>query len=178
MEAVTISEKYREEMKKTHEKYTEYGSASIFYAPLINKLINDYGIKDLLDFGAGKQRLLKELKPDAELAYTPYEPADEHYNKLPTTPFEFVVCVDAVEHFEPEYLEATVEQLAKVTDKLCLITTTSIPAKKILSDGRNAHLTQEKAPFWFALISKYFEIRQFQYSTEDSFFFLCQPKIG
>ena len=75
-------------------------------------------------------------------------------------PADVVVCTDVLEHVEPDYLDAVLVDLRRVT-KVCLFVAISTkPANKNLSDGRNAHLIVESADWWVARLSKLFVVTQ------------------
>ena len=48
-----ITDEYREMQAKLHED-ANYGIASTFYAPLVDKVIQSNQVKEILDYGAGK----------------------------------------------------------------------------------------------------------------------------
>lgn len=91
-----------------------------------------------------------------EFDYYPYDPAFPEYGD--PRPAELVCCIDVLEHIEPEYLDAVMEGLHKITYKLGFFSIATAPAKKILSDGRNAHLIQKPAAWWLPVLSKRFEV--------------------
>ena len=47
-----------------------------------------------------------------------------------------------MEHIEEEYLDEILIEISQITMKLCYFSIATVPAKKILSDGRNAHIIQ------------------------------------
>lgn len=174
-----ISESYREQQAKLHEKYAEYGSASVHAAPVVAKLINQYQITDLLDYGAGKLRLFKALKGlvHHKMRLQAYEPAAEDLAlRLPPNPAQMVVCIDVLEHIEPEHLDAVLDDLHRVTKEIGFFTISTVPAKKTLEDGRNAHLIQEGPEFWLPKLLQRFDLQTFQ-KNEEGFFVLVTPLI-
>ena len=82
---------------KLHEN-PNYGIASTYFAPIVDDIIQQFKIKDLLDYGAGKLRLRDSIK--SEVNYTAYEPSNPDYDDEPE-PTEFVTCIDVLEHIEP-----------------------------------------------------------------------------
>ena len=129
---------------KLHEN-PEYGIASTYFAPIVDDVIQSFGIKSLLDYGAGKCRLKDSIK--SEVNYTPYEPSNPLWSQTPE-PCEFVTCIDVLEHIEPELLDNVLDDLQRVVDKYGLFTIHTGPAVKILPDGRNAHLIQQPLEWW------------------------------
>jgi 2-polyprenyl-3-methyl-5-hydroxy-6-metoxy-1,4-benzoquinol methylase len=151
-----ISEAYREEQRKLHEN-PNYGVASVSYAPFVSNVINQINAKDVLDYGAGKGRLGENLAINHEYEMHHYDPAREAWSEAPK-PHEFVACIDVLEHIEPEYLDSVLDDLKRVTKRMGVFTVHTGKAKKVLSDGRNAHLIQEPMEWWLPKIMERFKL--------------------
>ena len=152
-----ISEAYREEQTNLH-KNPLYGKASEGYAKLVSHIINSFNITDVLDYGAGKGRLAHCLDVDHQIQMHMYDPAIHDWSHSPE-PHELVACIDVLEHIEPEYLEDVLDDLQRVTERIGVFTIHTGEAKKVLSDGRNAHLIQEPVEWWLPKIMKRFELK-------------------
>ena len=139
-----ITDEYREMQAKLHED-ANYGIASTFYAPIVDKVIQSNQVKEILDYGAGKCRLRDSLT--SSVKYTPYEPSNPLWADKPE-PCEMVVCIDVLEHIEPECLDDVLDDLQRLVIKYGFFTIHTGPAQKVLPDGRNAHLTQEPLSWW------------------------------
>jgi hypothetical protein len=152
-----ISDAYLEQQQKLHEN-PRYGRASLSYAPLVASVLRLGHCASLSDYGAGKCKLREGLEAAGvrDLAYQPYDPAFPEYGT--PKPADMVACVDVLEHIEPELLDGVLDELAGITAKLGLFTVHTGPAKKILSDGRNAHIIQEPARWWLPRLAERFEI--------------------
>lgn len=156
-----ISEQYRKIQANLHRDPT-YGHASATYAPIVAGAANVYKPARLLDYGAGKQRLRKAIEPRmGPFEYIPYEPADPSCC-APPEPCEFVACVDVLEHIEPKYLNAVLDDLKRVIEKAGVITVSTVPAKRLLPDGRNAHLIVESMEWWLPQFFSRWNIYAFQ----------------
>lgn len=151
-----ISDEYKAQQARLHED-PGYGSMSIYYAPMISLVVNHMGVEQLLDYGCGKGKLEKHLNVDHPLIYRGYDPGVEAYSAAPE-PAEMVVCVDMLEHVEPDCLEAVIEELHRLTKKLIFVTVHTGAAKRILPDGRNAHLIQKPKEWWLPLLSRWFDL--------------------
>jgi len=154
-----ISEAYKQEQLKLHEN-PNYGVASVYYAPMVTKLINRSGVTSMLDYGCGKGRLSESIQPDHEIQVHQYDPGREGLDAIPDSQ-PFVTCIDVLEHIEPEYLEDVLDDLQRVTEMFGFFTVHTGPAVKTLSDGRNAHLIQEPANWWLPKFLQRFELLQF-----------------
>jgi hypothetical protein len=176
MEAAVISDDYRRVQRDLHANNPGYGVASLHFAPTVAKIVNGLAIESLLDYGAGKGRLGRELirlvaRP---IRITPYDPAIPGWDAEPE-PDEMVACIDVLEHIEPERLDAVLDHLARLVKRVGYFTVHTGPAERILPDGRNAHLIQEKPTWWLPRIMARFELQNFNRVT-NGFAVLVQPR--
>ena len=172
----TISDVYRAEQQKLHGN-KRYGVASLTYAPLVSKLLKIGECNSLSDYGAGKCNLKMALglREGGPVAYQPYDPAFPDYG--PPRPADLVTCIDVLEHIEPDLLDNVLNELSGITRKLAFLTVHTRPAKKVLSDGRNAHLIQEPPSWWLDRLTARFEILHLQ-SVPKGFFVIAGAKGG
>lgn len=141
-----------------HADYKTYGSSSLKYAPWVAERIRHWKPDGVLDYGAGKGNLAKALAETPSLPpfkLTPYEPAAPEWSATPQ-PHTMVVSIDVLEHIEPDLLENVLADIRRVTQQVALVTIHTGPAKKILPDGRNAHLIQQPAEWWLPKLQHYF----------------------
>jgi hypothetical protein len=152
-----ISPEYKALLEQEHAT-TAWGMTAQGKTKTINKLALEIGEKKILDYGAGrggfKQAMAKEF-PEYEI--TEYEPGRRELSQ-PPEPHNFVICIDVMEHVEPDHVDAVIDDLKRVTLRYAYVTISTEPAFKILKDGRNAHLTIELYPWWIEKFSKRFEI--------------------
>ena len=158
MSGALISEDYREQQRKLHER-ADYGVASLHYAPLVAQALERAQVDELLDYGAGKGRLAQALQEIVKrpLKVHHYDPAISQWSAAPQ-PCGFVACIDVLEHIEPELLDNVLDDLKRVTAGLGVFTVHCGPAVKVLSDGRNAHLTQQPVEWWKERLGARFEL--------------------
>lgn len=173
MITATISEEYRAEQRKLHEN-ARYGVASIGYAPLVRSLLAIGRFTSLSDYGAGKCKLRTALGANADgINYFPYDPAFPEYGAPEAA--DLLVCIDVLEHVEPQWLDVCLDDLASIARRLVLVTVHTGPAKKVLSDGRNAHLIQEPASWWLPQLARRFDLLHVQH-VRKGFFAIACPK--
>jgi hypothetical protein len=172
----TITDAYRAEQQKLHGN-KRYGVASLTYAPLVSKLLKIGKCHSLSDYGAGKCNLKVALglSDGGPVAYQPYDPAFPAYG--PPRPADLVTCIDVLEHIEPELLGNVLDELSSITRRLAFLTVHTRPAKKVLSDGRNAHLIQEPPSWWIDRLTSRFEILHLQ-AVPKGFFVIAGAKHG
>ena len=153
-----ISSEYRQEQEHLHEN-PDYGVASVSFAPIVSDLISALEIDEMLDYGAGKGRLARSIRPDRKVLVAMYDPAVDDYSETPD-PSEFVTCIDVLEHIEPEFLDSVLDDLQRLTISYGFFTVHTGAAIKLLRDGRNAHLTQEDYTWWMPKLWSRFHIHQ------------------
>ncbi len=160
-DAVLISEDYRKMQQQLHEN-PQYGVASVMYAPLVAQVIEGVGATEMLDYGAGKGRLGLTLKEHLKrpLSIRHYDPAIPAWSARPQ-PCNFVACIDVLEHIEPELLDNVLDDLQRVTAGVGIFTVHTQPAKKVLPDGRNAHIIQQPPAWWLPKFFARFELMTF-----------------
>lgn len=151
-----ISDEYRA-MNAALHKDESYGTSGSRYAQQILALATSMQTQDILDYGCGKSTLSSNLP----FRISQYDPAIEKHSKLPK-PADLVVCTDVLEHVEPEHLETVLAHLRELTKVKGFLIIATRPAKKILSDGRNAHLTVETPEWWLNKLWNYFKVVGFQ----------------
>lgn len=171
-----ITDAYRKTQEQLHAT-TQYGTASIQYAPIVAQMIEKLQIQHLLDYGCGKSMNLArnlKLKPDLgyKLKYQAYDPGVANLAGDPT-PAQMVACIDVLEHIEPDCLDEVLDHLKRLTEGVLFATVACGPARKMLSDGRNAHLIQEPMKWWLPKLWERFDIQTVQMTGAQSFYVIA-----
>lgn len=166
-----ITDEYRALNAELHERNPLYGVSGQQWAREVLRLALECKAEDILDYGCGKQTLAEALT-DSDygvagnaLRFTGkkiigYDPALEGLDE-PPEPADLVICGDVLEHIEPECLDAVLDDLARVTKKTLFVVVSTIPAKKKLKDGRNAHLIVKPMEWWMPKIAERFHVKRF-----------------
>lgn len=176
MGSPVISDAYRIEQQRLHET-TNYGTASIGFAPLVSNVCDKLEVRHLLDYGCGSQtNLLKHLKVNHPLKYQAYDPGVPKYSGRPA-PAELVTCIDVLEHVEPEFLDNVLDDLEALTEAVAFITIHTGPASKTLSDGRNAHINQQPIEWWLPRLICRFELQSVEKVAECSYYFIGYARV-
>lgn len=140
---------------------------------MVSAIIDKMEIDHLLDYGCGKNlSLTKALKPQREFKYQAYDPMVEKFSK-PPVPAQMVASIDMLEHVEPEYLENVLDHIEDLTEMVLFCSIHTGPAGKVLSDGRNAHLTQQPMEWWLPKLSERFDIQTVQKSDKGGFYVIA-----
>lgn len=155
-----ISDDYRQQQQAMHEsKKIRYGTAAEAYGETVSQMIDAMGIDHLLDYGCGSRlSLRKNLAPVRPFTYQAYDPGVPEYADDPS-PAQMVVCIDVLEHIEPECLEAVLDHLESLTQDVLFATVHTGPAGKVLPDGRNAHLIQKPMEWWLPKFMERFKLQ-------------------
>ena len=105
--------------------------------------------------------------------YYPYDPSFPEYGEA--RPADLLVCIDVLEHIEPELLDNVLDDLQRLVINTGLFTIHTGPAGKVLADGRNAHLIQEGYDWWVEKLDKRFNIIEHT-SEQNGFWVVLKPK--
>lgn len=148
-----ISAEYRGLNEQLHRENLAYGVGGERHAPVVMKLCAALKSKNILDYGCGKGRLGRAIP----WHIAEYDPAIPGKTEAPK-PADIVMCTDVLEHIEPDKLIYVLEDLRRCTQLVAYITISTVPAQKILADGRNAHLIQHGKIWWTKQLDRFFEI--------------------
>jgi hypothetical protein len=171
----TISPSYLLQQQQLHQN-PNYGVASLYFAPTVKTVMDQFGAKSISDYGAGKcnlRRALNELGKSG-FDYFPYDPAFPEYGE--PTPADIVCCIDVLVHIETEYLDAVLLDLKEITREVGFFSVHTGPAVKSLPDGRNAHLIQQPSSWWLPRLCQHFENSHLQ-GLENGFWVLTEPRL-
>jgi len=150
---LTISDYYRAQLQELYAGSFRTRQPSDTYAPVIQALIEATSATSVLDYGCGRQ----ELRSCINVEYRPYDPAFEETSVLPE-PADIVTSLHVLEHVEPEFLEAVLQDLRRLTLKSGFHVIHTGPALGKLPDGRNAHLIQKPSFWWHQTLSAHFNV--------------------
>jgi hypothetical protein len=156
-----ISPDYKKLNQALHSK-GDYGITGSKWAGQVASLCELVGTKDILDYGCGQRSLEKALG----FPIRNYDPCIEGLD-APPQPAKIVTCTDVLEHIEPEYLDAVLDDLKRLTLNVGFFAIANRPARKTLPDGRNAHLIQEGPRWWLPRLCERFEIVQLNSFTGE-----------
>ena len=95
------------------------------------------------------------------LKFAGYDPAIPEYAAEPT-PVDLLVCTDVLEHVEPLYLTNVMEHIDSLVLRGVYLNIACRPAKRVLADGRNAHILVRNPEFWFDVVRQYFDVIEYK----------------
>lgn len=141
-----ITPEYCAEQKILHEE-PAYGSRGFNWGFVVAGIATIEKCRTILDYGCGKGTLVRTLT-DAGLKASGYDPAVEKFAGSPVMA-DLVASVDVMEHIEKDCLDDVLDHLASLTLKILFVAISTVPAKRFLSYGRNAHLiVEDGSTFW------------------------------
>jgi len=118
-----ITESHKSSEYRKHITDPEYGGKCVEYSGIITTIINNLEISEVLDYGAGKGELPKNIAPDHRVAVHLYDPAMPSLSESPE-PREFVVCIDTLNYVESDCIDYVLDDLVRVTKKIIFIQVT------------------------------------------------------
>lgn len=142
-----ISPEYRQQNMALHQARKDYGNRGARWADEVWNTSRSLDCHSWLDYGCGKATLGEAMPPEMQDAWQNYDPAIPLYS-TPPMPADLVVCVDVLEHVEPNAIEDVLDDLQRLSRKAVLLFVDMTPASKTLPDGRNAHLLQRPIDWW------------------------------
>ena len=149
----TISQEYSQLLSQMHDNRPNFGT--FCDTSEVNKWIEKYKIRSVIDYGCGKGAMVFNLKkkyPDKEIYG--YDPGHPDFSIPPSKKYDMLFTTDVMEHIEPRYLSSVLEHINDLFTNIGYFYIATSPAKKKLPDGRNAHLIVEGPDFWREKIQK------------------------
>lgn len=159
-----ITPDYQSLNAELHARVPAYGAGGHKWADFVRALVADTGAKSVLDYGCGKATLAAALPG---LKVFSYDPAVAGRQALPASA-GVVVCTDVMEHVEPQCTDAVIAHLCGLATRAVFVAVACRPSRKLLADGRPAHLNVQPPAWWHARFSA---AGQFQHlpSADDEY---------
>lgn len=127
------------------------------FIPDIGFLIKNSNIKTVIEYGCGKafpwkDYNLKKMWRLEKVSF--YDPGVEEYSIPLSSPSDLVICIDVMEHIDPECVDEVLDNIDKLSNKAIFFSISTRLATKKLPDGRNAHLTVQPSDWWQQKINR------------------------
>lgn len=168
--AALISPEYQRLNRSLHGERAQWGTTGHRWVGVLQALSRNYGTRDILDYGCGKQTLAAAFGSGVR----GYDPGIAEL-AAPPEPADLVISTDVLEHVEPECLESVLDDLQRLTRRAALLVIATRPAIHQLADGRNAHLIQMPIGWWRSRLRRRFQI-VYEHNIRDlEAVFLVEP---
>lgn len=145
------SKQYLEELKNLHydpKRPNGFGGKVKDLGEAYN-FINYWMPSTCLDYGCGKGVILSHLREHyTSTEFAGYDPALDMWKTRPSKKFEMIFCNDVLEHIETNFIDEVLKDIDEYATKYIWLRIDTMPARKELSDGRNAHLIIEDKDWW------------------------------
>ncbi len=155
-----ISPAYRDLNTALHDSDPEYGTSGHKWAPMVDDLARKAEAATVLDYGCGRGTLRAALAA-APYDVIEYDPALPEKASKPLRA-DVVVCGDVLEHVEPDCLYPVLDDIKSVARSAVFLVVATRPARKVLADGRNAHLIVESSSWWVPKLINRWRMMAFQ----------------
>lgn len=144
-------------------KDTFTGMSLLPHVGMIKSLIDKFGARSVLDYGAGKASFYTApMFPSAEGGgkvdirtywgvdeVRLYDPGYEPLSKLPLGErFDAVICTDVMEHIPEEDMDWVIDELYGFANRMVYACIATYPAGKTFPNGENVHVTLKDAQWW------------------------------
>lgn len=176
-----ISDEYAKLMRETHAdpRFGAMTDTHEVFLKNVESVMRAYPTQSILDYGAGKGVFKEQASrrwPSIQISE--YDPGIPGKDVMPS-PADLVVASDVMEHIEPPYLTDVLIHIASLTKKVFFTQIALRPAKRILPDGRNAHLIVETDNWWARRISDYLNVARCAASKNGNWVtMICTPRMS
>lgn len=143
-----ITEEYRRILEQEHAK-KPWGTMAYMMGETIDQWRRRVGTEQVLDYGCGSNHGYRTWLNEQNISIDlqEYDPGIAEYSKWPE-PADLVICIDVLEHVEPQYVDRVLDHLKILAGQAVLLTVTTTLAKRVLSNGWNAHISTHNPTWW------------------------------
>lgn len=148
-----ISEAYKDLCTEMHRS-TKWGKHGHEYTSEFLPYVIKRKCSEILDYGCGRNTVRTHLAQIApSITVRSFDPAIPEFSALPQ-PAQFVLCVNVMEHVEEEFVPNVLSHIHSLSQRGAFFNIALSESKKVLPDGRNAHITVQEPKWWVERIRK------------------------
>ena len=146
-----------EQYQQLHAQSASYGKSSELQCGFVQATLDDLPpVRSILDYGCGKSRLVDWLgKINGAKSYR-YDPAIPKFAELPVNKVDLVINTDVLEHVDEIDLNDVLSEIRRLSSNVYFNIATA-PARAVLPNGENAHVSVRSAAWWGELLARHFE---------------------
>ena len=130
-----------------------------------------------IDSELSKEEVWSDLELSQKLSKekTTLEKSIKSFDDVSRKLSDSVVLLEvSIEENDDSSIDDILNEICEITLKFCYFSIATAPAKKVLSDGRNAHIIQKPSRWWLPKLCKLFNI-EFLKNTKSGFIVICKP---
>lgn len=131
-------------------KGRKYGQSARSAARSIERCLAELNPGVTLEYGCGQSRL-HEILQRPGMIFDRYDPAIPPLATIPREHYDFLISTDVLEHIPTEDVPEVLAHMRRLSSHAFLRISTR-PARTILPDGRNAHLTVWPGDKWLEAV--------------------------
>lgn len=138
----------------------KYGGGKVRGLQIVVELVKRTKPRNLLDYGSGQgYQYLSSRSHDAWGGLLPYcyDIGVRQLSERPVGQFDGIICSDVLEHIEEAEIEDVLADIFSFSavrqapdQSFVYFHISTVPAKRLLPDGRNQHLTVHGPDWWLA----------------------------
>lgn len=134
-----------------------YGaSATELYLDVARRAVAEIKPKSILDYGCGRSDLVAHFYLDGKRRIARYDPAINAHKTMPDGKFDFIICLDVMEHIPMAAVDNVLREIRHKAAKAALFSISLKPSRAKFPDGRNCHCTLLTRSEWLRWLKSYF----------------------
>jgi hypothetical protein len=123
----------------------------------VKTLLQQFGVRSLLDYGCGGSNyeapgFAGELSAQTFFGLDQVRRFEPARNIDERAPSDAVLCFDVLEHVFISEVPRTLRELFGLTQKLLILNIACYPARALLPNGENAHITVRPSAWWKGMV--------------------------
>lgn len=155
---MAVSQQYIDQYQKLHaqDPLMFSGQQTLYVKDYIEFLIKKFNCKTMLDYGCGKglQYTVEKANENWGVELTLFDIGVKEFSIKPKERYDLVSSTDMLEHCETSDIPEILKEINDYANLSVIVSISTREAKKILPDGRNAHLTVKPKEWWMEQIHK------------------------
>lgn len=141
--------------------YTHFHTSGAYgvggkHLPTVLPHILELSPDSIVDYGAGRSLIAEAIARKAGIGRVArFEPSLPGLDRKPDGVFALLVSFDVLEHVPEEEMDSVLHEMSTMCKNALLIIDTR-PAKALLADGRNAHVSLHDEAWWLKRLQQHF----------------------